>query len=285
MQPDRPSRTSLTVAAARAAHLVVDAEPWIFRDPLAATLLGRQARELIDQHRLYPGHRLLSATRVETLCRSRYTEDRLAEAVQRGVDQYVVLGAGLDTFALRSAEAAGPAVFEVDHPASQDRKRQSLSLAGLDLPPRLALVPVDLETDDLVERLVRHGFDPTRPAFVSCLGVSMYLTKATLARTVTALGALAEGSELVVDHILPRESLDRPARAFVDVALPAVAASGEPWRSRWTSAELTAVLNRHGFATVVNRPQRELIEPALWQRTDGLRPMGISAVAHATITA
>ncbi len=120
-----------TAAAARAAHPIVDRPPHIFADPLAAQLLGEQAGELIGYHRAHGGHPVLSAARAQVICRSRYTEDRLAAAAARGVTQYVILGAGLDSSAYRAAEAPSVRVFEVDQPATQDWKRGQLARAGM----------------------------------------------------------------------------------------------------------------------------------------------------------
>jgi methyltransferase (TIGR00027 family) len=126
---DEPSQTALTAAAARAAHLVVDGSPKIFTDSLAAALLLDRADELLAYHRTHGGHPVLSGARTQVVTRSRYTEDRLAESVQRGAGQYVILGAGLDSFAYRSALAARVRVFEVDHPATQAWKRWAVSRA------------------------------------------------------------------------------------------------------------------------------------------------------------
>jgi methyltransferase (TIGR00027 family) len=126
---DEPSQTALTAVAARAAHLVVDGSPKIFTDSLAAALLLDRADELLAYHRTHGGHPVLSGARTQVVTRSRYTEDRLAESVQRGAGQYVILGAGLDSFAYRSALAARVRVFEVDHPATQAWKRWAVSRA------------------------------------------------------------------------------------------------------------------------------------------------------------
>ena len=130
MEDGQLSFTALTAAAARAAHLIVDQEPWIFADGLAAQLLGEQAEELISYHKLHGTHPVLAGARVQVTCRSRYTEDALSRAVSRGVGQYVILGAGLDSFAYRAGLAGRVRVFEVDHPATQD----SVSYTHLTLP-------------------------------------------------------------------------------------------------------------------------------------------------------
>lgn len=159
-----PSQTALTAAAARAAHPIVDQAPFIFVDPLAGTLLGTRADELLDYHRRHGGHPVLSGARTQVTCRSRYTEDRLADAIGRGIGQYVLLGAGLDSFAYRSPLAGRVRVFEVDHPATQEYKRR---VRGTDLvgqaaadwgePWRSVFAP-----GAMAALLARHGFGPAR---------------------------------------------------------------------------------------------------------------------------
>ena len=277
------SRTALLVAAARAAHLIVDAEPRIFRDTLAAALLGRQAERQLTFHRIFPGHQPLAGTRVEATCRSRFTEDRLAEAVDRGVDQYVILGAGLDTFGYRSPLVERVRVFEVDHPATQGWKQQALATAKIAVPAGLTFVPVDFESQRLPDRLVAEGFDPTRPAFVSCLGVTQYLTRSAIAGTLADVGGFAAGTELAVEYVLPRHLIDRAGRSFVDSIMEEAATSHEPWLSPLTPEEIGELLHQHGFGTVRHVAQRDMIDQRLWDRRDALRPMGISVIAQATV--
>jgi Leucine carboxyl methyltransferase len=142
MDDRQPSQTALAAAAARAAHLVVDQEPLIFRDPVAAGLIGEPGAEMVGYHQRSGDHIVLAGTRAQVTVRSRYTEQRLAELTDRGLDQYVLLGAGLDSFAYRSPLAPGLRIFEVDHPASQRWKRQLLAAAHLTPPDGLNLVGV-----------------------------------------------------------------------------------------------------------------------------------------------
>ena len=176
MEDRQPSQTALAAAAARAAHLVVDREPLVFRDPVAADLIGEPGAEMVGYHRASGDHIVLSGTRAQVTVRSRYTEQRLAELAADGLTQYVLLGAGLDGFAYRSPLATRIRVFEVDHPATQRWKRDLLAAARITPPDGLAFVGVDLETEPLADRLAAGGFDPSAPALVSWLGVSMYLT-------------------------------------------------------------------------------------------------------------
>ncbi len=152
---DLPSQTALMAAAARAAHLIVDHEPVIFADELAATLLGEQADELISYHRVHGTHLVLSCARAQVLCRSRFTEDHLAACVRSGLTQYVILGAGLDSFAYRTESAVR--VFEVDHPATQQWKRRQLAAARIPVPDSVSFVAMDFERDQLAGRLAWRG--------------------------------------------------------------------------------------------------------------------------------
>ncbi|XVQ87235.1 class I SAM-dependent methyltransferase [Microbispora siamensis] len=281
MQTEGPSGTALHTAAARAAHLIVDGEPVVFRDPFAYALLGECAEDYVRPHREMADHPVLAGLRAAVVTRGRYTEDRLAGAVRRGVHQYVILGAGLDTYACRSA--SGPVeVFEVDHPGTQRWKREAMARAGLPAPPRLTYVPANMETGECpVERLVAHGFDLARPAFVSWLGVTVYLTREAVARTLAGLGRLAPGSEIVVDHLLPEALRGPRARAYAETLVPLVAEGGEPWLTCLSPREAADLLEEHGFEVVEQVPECDAAGPALRKRADALAGSGISVITHA----
>jgi methyltransferase (TIGR00027 family) len=281
----RSSETALTSAAARAAHLVVDREPTVFADTLAAALLGDRADELLAYHRQHGDHPILAHARAHAVCRARFTEDTLAAAAARGTTQYVILGAGLDSFAYRTG--LGVRVFEVDHPYTQHVKRAALEAAGISEPPTLAFVALDFETDvaagGLVERLREAGFDSSRPALVSWLGVTMYLTSAAVEATLAALAALATGSELVFDYSLPAELRDEAGQAYYEQVSAMAARRGETWVSSFSPGELTALLAGHGFGRIRQLGQREAVPAGLWERTDALAPSGLFQLAHAVV--
>ncbi|MFU8874466.1 class I SAM-dependent methyltransferase [Micromonospora sp. SL4-19] len=279
----QPSQTALMAAAARAAHPLVDGDPLIFNDPLAATLLGDRADELIGYHRQHGRHLVLAGARAQATCRSRVTEDLVAAAVARGVDQYVILGAGLDTFAHRSPLASRVTVFEVDTPATQSWKRDRLAAAGLPVPASLRYVQADLEHDDPVKVLGDVGFEPTRPAVVSWLGVTMYLSPEALDITLARLASLAAGSELVFDHMVPAELRDADGQAYVDLVAPTAAERGEPWRTFLTPDDAAALLTRHGFHDFVHRSQPELFATHGWERPT-LHPSTLSRITTATMS-
>jgi methyltransferase (TIGR00027 family) len=281
----QPSQTAMTAAAARAAHLLVDSEPRIFADSLAALLLGDEAETYLRYHREHGDHPLLAGTRAQATCRSRFTEDQLALAAARGTAQYVILGAGLDSFACRSELAGRLRVFEVDHPATQQRKRALLAAAGLAEPPTLTWVPVDFETDELIASLTAAGLDPAAPAFVSWLGVTMYLTAEAIGATLASLSRLAPGSELVTDYMLTADLRDADGVAYADLVMPDSERRGEPWLSFFTPEQMTGLLTRHGFTGVRDVRQRDAVSAALWERTDLLRPIELSRLCHATVGA
>ncbi len=275
----QPSFTALTAAAARAAHLIVDSGPPIFADTLAEAMLGERAGELIGYHRAHGTHPVLAGARAQATCRSRYTEDRLADGIQRGISQYVVLGAGLDSFGYRSPLADRVRVFEVDHPATQQYKRRIRPA-----PASVTFVPVEFGRDCLGAGLARAGFDRTAPAFASWLGVTMYLDGAAIEQTVAALGGFAPGSEIVVDYMLPASLRDAAGQLYADLVGQALAERGEPWISLFTPAAMAALLRSQGFGTVRDVAQRDMIPAAAWDRPDSLRPAELSRIAHAVVS-
>ncbi|MCG6499833.1 class I SAM-dependent methyltransferase [Kitasatospora sp. A2-31] len=275
-------------AAARAAHLIVDETPSIFADTLAHTFLGERAEELLDYHRSYGGHPVLSGARTTAVTRSRYTEDRLAELAGRGVDQYVILGAGLDSFAYRSELAASVRVFEVDEPTTQQWKRALLVETGTTVPPSAVFVPVDFEKESarsLADHLVRAGFDPGRPALVSWLGVTMYLTPEAIRRTLAVICGFAPGTELIVEHLLPAGLRDEVGQSYAELVMAAAAEQGEPWQTFLSIEQMDTLLLEHRLQPIEYARQRETINPAEWERTDTLRPFELSVLARARVVA
>ncbi|MGY0062928.1 class I SAM-dependent methyltransferase [Streptomyces sp. LZ34] len=268
MQPCSPSHTARRAAALRAAHQTLD-EGRLFRDPLAVSMLGADADDLLGE---LDGTRTASERRGIRLfiaARSRFAEDRLAAAVERGVRQLVVLGAGLDTFAYRSPhEAAGLAVFEVDHPATQEWKRERLSGAGIPLPPSLTFTPVDFERESLGDGLAAAGFDPARPAFFSWLGVVPYLTRDAVFGTLGYLAGLPGGAEAVFDYSEPPSAMTPRRRAAHRARAARVAALGEPFLSYFAPGELATDLRAAGFRAVEDLDAVQLVARYAAERAD-----------------
>jgi methyltransferase (TIGR00027 family) len=283
----QPSQTALTAAAARAAHLIVDDEPPIFSDTLAYQLLGSQAEELIGYHRARGEHLVLSGARAAVTTRSRYTEDRLTESLRQEtadrLAQYVILGAGLDSFAYRSELADQVRVFEVDHPATQQWKRQLLADPGIAMPDSATFVPVDFETDSLADLLIANGFDPSHPALVSWLGVTMYLTREAIGQTLAVIGGFAPGTEVIVDYMVPPGLRDEAGQAYVDLLGPVTAERGEPWLTFLGPDDMTVILEQRGFEVIEHVQQRDAIDPALWKRSDPLRASRLSLLTRASV--
>ncbi|HKS51005.1 MAG TPA: class I SAM-dependent methyltransferase [Pseudonocardiaceae bacterium] len=280
---ESPTRTALAASAARAAHLIVDGDPKIFEDTVALPLLGSDADDLIAFHRNSADAAFAAALRVIMTTRSRYVEDRLAEAAGNGINQYLILGAGLDSFAYRSPLVAMLRVFEVDHPDTQDWKRRRLAQARIRVPTQVAFVAVDFERDTLHDHLVNAGFEVNQPSFITWLGVSQYLSHAAIATTLSTLGGLAPGTELTVEYALPVELRDEAGRYLADQLIPLAAALGEPWLSFFSPTEMAALLDSCGFAVVEQVAQREQVNAALWRRSDGLRPSALSQLAQARV--
>lgn len=265
-----PDSTAVRVALWRALHVLADAPPPVFADTL-----GLQLAAPDDGWRNRPDMGLFTrAFRASIVARARFVEDFLAERATRGVDQYVLLGAGLDTFAQRAAgSAARLTVFEIDKPGPQAWKRQRLVDLGWGVPPHLRFVPVDFEAGDAWwERLGAAGFDAGRPSVVASTGVSMYLTKGAVAATLRRVAALASGSALVLSFLLPIERMDAATRPGMERAIAGARANGTPFLSFFSPTELLALAREAGFKDAQHVSADALARRYFADRKDGLRP-------------
>lgn len=268
--PSTPDNTAVRVALWRALHVLADAAPHVFEDTVGLAIAAPDAgwQERPDMSAF------TRPFRASIVARARFVEDRLAEQAARGVGQYVVLGAGLDTFAQRRPELASRMqVFEVDQPGPQAWKRQRLVELGLGVPPFLHLVPVDFERGEAwMDRLTAAGFDRAREAFVASTGVSMYLTKEAVAATLRDLAKLAPGSTLVMSFMLPIELAPPDLRPGFEAAARGAAANGTPFLSFFTPEEMLALARTCGFSGVEHVSSAALAERYFAGRADGLRP-------------
>jgi methyltransferase (TIGR00027 family) len=275
MQKSRPSRTALRVALRRAAHQVHDAAPRVLDDPFAVPILGPHAADLARTPDPAPGNRLRpfsAGLRAFLVARSRYAEDLLAEAVAtRGVPQYVLLGAGLDTFAHRNPHP-GLRVFEVDHPATQQWKRELIAGARLAEPAGLIYVPVDFERQSLAAQLLSTGHSPSQPTFFAWLGVVPYLTLPAFRATVAFIAAQPPGSGVVFDYGQPREVLPFFEQLAHDSLAARVKQAGEPFQSFFTPREVAAELA--AFYDLEDLGAPELNARYFDARGDSLRMIG-----------
>jgi methyltransferase (TIGR00027 family) len=274
----RASLTAQNTANMRAAHQLVD-QPRIFDDPLALRIIGAQAEAAV---RARAGQGPLATFRPFVAVRSRYAEDELARAVQRGVRQYVVLGAGLDTFAYRNPYPGSRLrVFEVDHPATQAWKRARLGEAGIALPESLTFAAIDFETQTLAAGLKQAGFDARAPAFFSMLGVVVYLTHDAAMDTLRFVAGLPSGTEIVFDYAVPPSGLSPGDRTIHDSVSQGVARRGEPWLTYFEPPVLAGELRGIGFTRVEDLGPDELHARYFTGRTDGLRLNGLARLAKA----
>lgn len=269
-QPTAPDSTAIRVALWRAMHVHVDRPPHVLVDEIGARLAA-PAEGWRDRGDMDPD--ATSAFRAGHVGWARFVEDLIAERASHGVGQYVLLGAGLDTFAQRKPEMAERLlVFEVDQPGPQAWKRQRLNELGFGVPAWLRLVPVDFEAGaSWLERLAAAGFDTTHPAVVTSIGVSMYLTKQANAATLRQVAKLAPGTTLVMTFMPPIEQLEQEDRQARQMSQDGARASGTPFISFFTPSEMLAMAREAGFTDVKHVSPRMLNQRYFTDRTDGLR--------------
>jgi methyltransferase (TIGR00027 family) len=252
-------------------HVHVDPPPHVFEDETGLKLVAPD-----DGWRRCPdmNPRATSLFRAAIVARARFIEDLVVEQAGRGVSQYVILGAGLDSFAQRRPEIASSLkVFEVDQPGPQAWKRQRLIELGFGIPEWLRLVPVDFEVaGSWWERLKTAGFDAGQPAVVASTGVSMYLAKDAIAATLRQAAALAPGSTLAMTFLLPLELADPKVRPGLQLAEKGARASGTPFISFFTPTEMLTLAREAGFREVQHVSAATLSQRYFAGRTDGLRP-------------
>jgi methyltransferase (TIGR00027 family) len=284
MEEGKPSVTAVLVAMFRAAHLLWDDPPKVFEDTLALRLSGCASeaalRAQLDRleaevaRSTSPNIALIGRGPITAtvVMRSRYLEDEVEQAIRRGVSQYVILGAGLDSFAYRRTDLAKfLRVFEVDHPATQAWKRTRLQEAGIDLPPNLSVVPVDFERQSLMNSLRMSGYQTGAPGIFSWLGVTMFLTPGAIFSTLRTVAALAPGTEIIFEYLLPKELVDEENQRILARTIAVTATRREPVRSFFEPAQLSEQVRKLGFAEVSDFGPEEAEARYFAGRTDGLR--------------
>jgi methyltransferase (TIGR00027 family) len=262
-----PSFTAQRVAMHRAAHQLLD-NPQVFQDPLAVAILGEEVARLKSQLDRFDtaGARQIRAF---VIAKSRYAEDELNVAIARGATQYVILGAGLDTYAYRSTHSRAR-VFEVDSPAILAWKRTQLEAAGIGIPSSVAFVPTNFEEQTLCSALQSSGFQRDRVSFFSWLGITPYLTAASALATLAFIGSLPTGSGVVFDYAIERSSLDSEEPMAMDALASRVARAGESFRLFLDSRALERMLRVAGFSEVEDLGPAEIDARYFADRADGL---------------
>ena len=267
----QPDNTAVRVALWRAMHVQIDPLPHVLEDEiglkLAAPDEGWRARPDMDPH-------FTKLFRASIVARARFIEDLVEEQAARGVDQYVILGAGLDTFAQRRPEIASHLrIFEIDQPGTQAWKRQRLIDLGFGIPDWLRLVPVDFEAGaDWRDELAKAGFDRRKAAVVASTGVSMYLTREANAASLRQIASLAPGSTLIMSFILPFELAEPEVRPGLEISAKGAAASGTPFVSYFRPEEMLALAREAGFKSIRHVSADDLARRYFSGRQDGLRP-------------
>jgi methyltransferase (TIGR00027 family) len=311
MKDGRPSFTAIGVAIERAVHQVLDDDPKILHDPIALQIVEGLVRENFAMRwpqRYATASPAMPASsrqdildaaeelrnpmwaliRSHPLVRSRFAEDCLREAVAGSLRQYVVLGAGLETFAYRQPPwAEHLRIFEVDHPATQQWKRDHLAQVGIPLPANLEFCPIDFEKTALAEGLAITSFDRDVPTFISWLGVTMYLTRDAIESTLRFVLSLPQRSEIVFDFSPTRESMSTAdVKAWAEVAAflgPLAAARGEPIITFFEAEELKGWLRQLGFAKPFLLSSELATERYFDGRRDGLRTLQTPRLLRATV--
>lgn len=277
MKPGRASQTALRVAIRRAAHQAVEC-PRILDDPISARLIGPEFARDMERAQ----HKVARDFRSYIAARARFTEECLTASYERKTRQFLLLGAGLDTFAYRNP-LPELMVYEVDYPATQAWKRELLAEAGIEIPQNLRFVAVDFEEHPLLEELLAAGFDPASPVFCSWLGVVPYLTIEGFRKTLVTLATLAPGSGISLDYALPPSRLTAERQRVFGGLMRRLEKAGEPLRLFFTEEEITAELTRAGFGKIELTGTEELNRLYFTDREDGLKlsGAGLSRIATA----
>jgi methyltransferase (TIGR00027 family) len=276
-----PSRTAMLAALARAILRMEETPPWVLDDAFALLLIGpawQDLRELTSS--LFPDQ-VLAETAAAVCTRSRYAEDRLAAG---GFAQYVILGAGLDSFAWRRPDLLGSLrVFEVDHPASQAWKLERVKELTLPLSDSQVFVPVDLEAEPLQDALGTAGFEWGQPALFSWTGVAPYLTASAIESTLRTIAGAATGSEVVFSYRAEDSVLDDAGKEFIRIYAPLAASLGEPVQPGWPVIEIERLISRCGLKVVDHPARADLQQRYFAGRADGLRPYNVETLVTARV--
>ncbi|WP_217604186.1 class I SAM-dependent methyltransferase [Chitinophaga sp. GbtcB8] len=281
MQKTIPDNTAVRVALWRALHLQVDAPPHILEDELGLQLAGPEAnwQQRPDMHP--EGTR---QARLSIVTRARFVEDLVAAAVNRGIHQYVILGAGLDTFALRRKELGSKiTVYEIDQPGTQAWKEQRLVALGLGIPDGLRFVPVDFEKNtNWLLSLENAGFDTNSPAIIACTGVSMYLTQEAVLGMLQQVASLAPHSTLAMSFLLPKDLLHPDEQRLLEMAMKGAAAAGTPFLSFFTPEQMLELSAKAGLRNAEIVSGSDLSGKYFAGREDGLSLSNAEPILVAT---
>ena len=263
-----PDNTAVRTALWRALHMLADAEPPILEDDIGLKLIAPA-----DDWHERPDMKFTKRLRASIIARSRFIEDLIIRQCKQGIDQYVILGAGLDTFAQRRQHIASKLqIFEIDQPDTLTWKRQRLEELGFLVPDHLHFVPVDFETSSWWEELLKAGFDTNKPAVVACTGVTLYLTKEAIVSTLNQIATLAPGSTLAMTFYLPMELLDDEDKPMQELAEKGARAAGTPFLSFFAPNEILDLAYKTGFKEAKTISTIDMEQLYFAGRSDNLLP-------------
>ena len=246
----------------------VDTKPYVLEDEVGLKLIAPP-----DGWQERPDMKFTKRLRASIIARARFIEDLIIEQSQQGISQYVILGAGLDTFTQRRPDiASGLQIYEIDQPDTLVWKQQRLIKLGFDLPENLHFVPVNFEMASWCEQLLKAGFDISKPAVVACTGVSLYLTKEAISSTLHQISTLAPGSKLAMTFYLPIEFLDEEDKPMQEIAEKGARAAGTPFVSFFTPDEILALAREAGFKKAETISTKDMEQYYFQNRTDHLLP-------------
>lgn len=268
MTNGKPDNTAVRTALWRALHVQVDAKPYVIEDEVGLKLVAPDGDW---QER--PDMKYTKRLRASIVGRARFVEDLIIEQHEQGVNQYIILGAGLDTFAQRRPDIASKLqIFEIDQPDTIAWKQQRLTDLGFGVPKYLHFVPVDFEISSWWEQLLKAGFDINKPAVIACTGVSLYLTKEAIIATLDQIATLAPGSKLAMTFYLPVELLDEEDKPMQEMAEKGARAAGTPFVSFFAPNEVLAMAKNAGFKDAKTISTRDIERYYFKDRADGLVP-------------
>jgi len=266
-----PDSTAVRVALWRALHVQVDAPPHVFSDEVGLRLIAPE-KDWRNRRDMHPQG--TSPFRASIVARARFIEDFIIQQMSHGLSQYVILGAGLDTFAQRRPEIASKLqIFEIDKPETQEWKLRRLMEEGFQVSSNLRFVPVNFESGfSWWERLINAGFDTKKSAIITSIGVSMYLTSEAIKETLRHMTSLAPDSKFIMTFMLPLDLVNPEDKPGYQMSLNGAQASGTPFISFFTPSEMLALAREIGFKDVQHLSTADLTPRYFANRTDGLKP-------------
>lgn len=268
MKTRQPDNTALRTALWRALHVLTDEKPYVIDDKIGYDLIKPEAEW---QER--PDMKYTKRLRASIVARARFVEDVAKTEIENGIKQYVVLGAGLDSFAQRNTEISSQVdIYEIDQPDTLTWKEEKLIENAYKIPDNLHFVSVDFETTSWWTELLNKGFDTNKKAVVSCTGVTLYLTKKAITDTLKKMTSLASGSTIAIAFYLPLEQLDEEDKPMQEIAIKGAAASGTPFVSFFSIEDIVKLAGEIGLKEIQTVSTKDMIEKYFKERTDNLVP-------------